>query len=202
MKTRTALTITALLMAATLVFAYDRAQHSPEDQNFSRPQRQHHQFNQAHRNRQRGPGMRNPAKMLIRAADKLELTEDQIAQLQQVQDVNSADLKAHRQKTHQYRDQIQTATMTGDQQAIKEAAKNMADEMVKTALIMAQPWSEIREILNADQFQKVQQFHQKIEERKHSRQRHQQRQRPRNRQNFRSRHQYRNQPEEPREQIQ
>jgi Spy/CpxP family protein refolding chaperone len=194
MKTKTAaITITTLLLAATLVFAFDQAQQSPDDQNFNPHRRQHRQFHRGPQNRQRGP-----AKMLIRAGDKLELTEDQIAQLQQVQDVNTADLKAHHQKVHQYRDQIQTATMTGDEQAIKDAAKNMADQMVKAALIQAQPWSKIREILTAEQFQKVQQFHQKIEERKHSRQR-QQRQ---NRQNFRKRSQYRNQPEETEEDIQ
>jgi Spy/CpxP family protein refolding chaperone len=91
--------------------------------------------------------------------EKLGLTDEQAAQLQQLRTSQQENMKAARETIQEKRKALEEAVQSGaDEQAIRTAAAELGTALGDAAVLRAEHAAEVKKILTPEQLEKLQQF--------------------------------------------
>ena len=103
-------------------------------------------------------GRMNPARMVIAMRDQLNLTDEQVTQLEAVKPADPNAAAQAQQELNDIQRELNAAIMAADTAKIKELCQKLGAATEKTSLLQVQMYTQIKQILTPDQFKQIQQM--------------------------------------------
>jgi Spy/CpxP family protein refolding chaperone len=101
---------------------------------------------------------RNPARMVIAMRDQLKLTDEQVTKLEALKPADPNAAQQAQQELIKLQTELNAAVVAADTTKIKGLCAKLGDATEKTSLLQAKIYTQIKQILTADQFKQLQQM--------------------------------------------
>jgi Spy/CpxP family protein refolding chaperone len=105
-----------------------------------------------------GRMMMNPARMVVAMRDQLNLTDEQVTKLEALKPADPNAAQQAQQKLNEIQRELNVAVMADDTAKIKGLCAKLGDATEKTSLLQAKTYTQINQILTANQFKQLQQM--------------------------------------------
>ena len=105
-----------------------------------------------------GMGRMNPAGRVIAMRDQLNLTDEQVTKLEALKPADPNAVQHAQQELIKLQTELNAAVVAADTAKIKGLCAKLGDATEKTSLLQAKMYTQIKQILTADQFKQLQQM--------------------------------------------
>ena len=102
--------------------------------------------------------MMNPARMVIAMREQLNLTDEQVTKLEALKPADPNAAQQAQQELIKLQTELNAAVVAADTTKIKGLCAKLGDATEKTSLLQAKIYTQIKQILTADQFKQLQQM--------------------------------------------
>ncbi len=109
------------------------------------------------------PQRGNPVEMIIHMAQRLELTEEQVAALEAIPVPDPEELKAQWEAMSDLKKQLNAAIHAGDVVTVTEIAGEISDYTLTSSIEKAQLFAQINEVLTEEQKAQLAEFSQRMQ---------------------------------------
>ncbi len=102
--------------------------------------------------------MMNPARMVIAMRDQLKLNDEQVTKLEALKPADPNAAQQAQQELIELQRELNAAVVAADTAKIKGLCAKLGDATEKNSLLQAKIYTQIKQILTADQFKQLQQI--------------------------------------------